>query len=1294
MAAIIRSTVNGITPVTGASRDDLQQGDVVTLTSVNTATTYSWSIAYKPEGSAATFSGSDVAQSPGDFTVDVEGPYLIRLITDMGLVTESEQFVRLRYLTQFAGLKLVAAGEEYGDGIAVPVDATNTGWADEQNFNLKTLTHMLGSLSASNQVLYVDPTAGYGDYQTIQDAIDAAAAQADINNPWVVYVRPGTYQEDLTLQPYVHVVGHPGSLGGMDSTNTVLIRGRHISNLTGSSENVLLANLTLQVIDAGTQPIITWNTPGLLYIYRSRLSQEGVSVTQASAIKQSNGSLVLGDTEVTHTSAGNATRYAFDLASTVATQTTFIRSSITGPNAIHLNSAFFTGGVEVTIRDCQVESTHASGTGIVSDANLLVMSYTSVTTASGDAIKIHPGAAAFNGDIEASLQWCFLEGDVLFDVTGITGATTLDLGASAYSTLTFPGGDPAIQSSVKSFAVYYDNTTSGMTSSDVQSAIDELSATIAAIPTTLDEAYDGGIPGSGSGRTIIADAGPVVIYDSSLPSNPPPIAGINGGLQAVGPIQVGAVSYPEIAFDPNPFGTGPMMKMGWTVVPSNSYTGVGVATILGRSTGSPLYRNYDLRIGTESSDGGGKIGDVVVAAGDGYDSGVTTPDPGNLYLYAGSGWGGTAVSGSVYVTPGEGATGNGSLYLVKPDTGTGASVTAAGVFVGGVTGDITFAMPMGSVTASIVNTDNLAAVQAKLNALPGITAAGNPIAVTSVMKGPGSFVYLLSADPGLDTALGVFDGQVMVPGTWTETITVDVSLDQEITIGANGATGPLIYNADTGKLTVPGLIDPTGMVFTQAGTPSTASNEGAIFVSDGTGGLVAGSLYYVPASTGTPVNISGGGTGDVVGPGSSTANALARYSGTSGKLLKNSTATLDDAGALSTTSISATTVTASGTLDATGATITGIDAADVGADPAGTSATALAAHVAAVNPHTQYLQTSTAASTYQPLNSNLTTIGGLAPAVPSVMTYSGSSWSATAETFFLRSNFFGLGVDGNLAFDGVSNVTIKGSVISPAAGVYTMTSDVDAQDVTISNGVRIDMRGFMFRAWSITLTGNGSTAYISDNGNPGGAPGGGSAISNACTTGRTSAAGGAGVSAVGTGSNGGNLTSPATGGAGGAGGTSGGTGGTVAWTKTSVGELSSLNSMITGRGYGGTSWKGGAGGGGGGIALGGSGNSGGGGGGGGVLYVCVVAITISGTGSTLYVEANGGSAGSATGTSVNAGGGGGGGGGSVIFFYRMTTLGSGSAVTARAAGGSAGLGAGGGASGTAGSAGNVISVSL
>lgn len=139
MAASIRSLRNGVTPIDDASRDDLTVGDVVTVSALVPATNYSWALSFIPDGSAAVFSGSVTAVSPGTFTVDVEGPYLVRLTTDVGLPTESTQYVRLRALTSSLGLRLVAAGERRDATGIVPVDASPEGWANDQNFNLQTL---------------------------------------------------------------------------------------------------------------------------------------------------------------------------------------------------------------------------------------------------------------------------------------------------------------------------------------------------------------------------------------------------------------------------------------------------------------------------------------------------------------------------------------------------------------------------------------------------------------------------------------------------------------------------------------------------------------------------------------------------------------------------------------------------------------------------------------------------------------------------------------------------------------------------------------------------------------------------------------------------------------------------------------------------------------------------------------------------------------------------------------------------------------------------------------------------
>jgi hypothetical protein len=94
----------------------------------------------------------------------------------------------------------------------------------------------------------------------------------------------------------------------------------------------------------------------------------------------------------------------------------------------------------------------------------------------------------------------------------------------------------------------------------------------------------------------------------------------------------------------------------------------------------------------------------------------------------------------------------------------------------------------------------------------------------------------------------------------------------------------------SGKLTVTGLIDPTGLILTHEDTASvpTIATEGALFVSDGSGGLAVDHLIYKDG-TGATLDLStAGSAGDVVGPGSSHSGVVARYDGVTGKLIKDS----------------------------------------------------------------------------------------------------------------------------------------------------------------------------------------------------------------------------------------------------------------------------------------------------------------------------------------------------------------------------------------------------------------------
>lgn len=68
----------------------------------------------------------------------------------------------------------------------------------------------------------------------------------------------------------------------------------------------------------------------------------------------------------------------------------------------------------------------------------------------------------------------------------------------------------------------------------------------------------------------------------------------------------------------------------------------------------------------------------------------------------------------------------------------------------------------------------------------------------------------------------------------------------------------------------------------------TANNSVITFQSDGANWFI------------TSIGVQGAGNGDVVGPGSSTDNALVRFDGTTGKLVQNSVGTLTDTGTLDT----------------------------------------------------------------------------------------------------------------------------------------------------------------------------------------------------------------------------------------------------------------------------------------------------------------------------------------------------------------------------------------------------------
>jgi hypothetical protein len=235
MAASVRSLRNGITPVDDASRDDLVVGDVVNVSALVPSTTYTWVLSFIPDGSTAAFSGIATAVSPGNFTVDLPGSYLVRLTTDIGLLTESTQYVRLRFLTPDLGLRLVAAGERRDATGIIPVDASPRGWANDQNFNLQTLETAISSVGATVRSLPFDITT---PSPAVVCPLPATA--------YVLHTRVfiSTPFDDPTATITVGVTASPADLQGVGD-NDPTDSGTYISDETYPSSGLTNITITL-----------------------------------------------------------------------------------------------------------------------------------------------------------------------------------------------------------------------------------------------------------------------------------------------------------------------------------------------------------------------------------------------------------------------------------------------------------------------------------------------------------------------------------------------------------------------------------------------------------------------------------------------------------------------------------------------------------------------------------------------------------------------------------------------------------------------------------------------------------------------------------------------------------------------------------------------------------------------------------------------------------------------------------------------------------------------------------------